>query len=178
MPSLAIRPAVAGDFAPIYDMVCDMEQHRLPLDDVERIFLRELNDPDHRFLVAVHDWGRVHSMHDTVHGMNPSPIMHEEPIGVLHLRMEEQLHHAARVAEIMELAVAPGHRDAGTGSQLFQAACDLARKEGCIQIEVACNQLRHDAHRFYERQGMHNFHYKFSLSLTEADGAAENALGR
>lgn len=151
-----IRLAAEGDFAAIYDLVCDMEGTHLPLDVFERIFLHQLNDPDHRFLVAEED-GAV--------------------MGVLHLRMEEQLHHAARVAEIMELAVAQGSRSQGVGARLFAHACEVAREEGCVQIEVACNQLRERAHHFYERQGMHNFHYKFSLPFTGED-STENALGR
>lgn len=53
----------------------------------------------------------------------------------------------------------------------------MTKDAGCIQIEVACNQLRKDTHRFYLREGMHNFHYKFSLNLTGND-TAENAIGK
>lgn len=154
--STTVRMAMASDFQAVYDLICDMEQKYLPQDVMERIFVHQLADPGHAFLVADAE-GNV--------------------VGVLHLRIEEQLHHAGRIAEIMELAVAAGHRDAGLGSRIFAHACDVARDAGCLQIEVACNQLRHDAHRFYQRQGMHNFHYKFSLPLAGED-AAENKLGR
>ena len=56
-------------------------------------------------------------------------------------------------------------------------ASDLAKEAGCVQIEVARNQLRKNTHRFYLREGMQNFHYKFSKSLTGED-TTENVLGR
>ena len=84
-----------------------------------------------------------------------------EVIGCINLRMEYQLHHAGRICEIMELAV----------------RYNEAKAQGCLQIEVCCNQLRLRTHRFYEVCGMHNFHYKFSLSLTQT-GDYDNKLGR
>ena len=56
-------------------------------------------------------------------------------------------------------------------------ACQLAKDFGCTQIEVACNQLRKDTHRFYLREGMQNFHFKFSKSLVGND-TKENAIGK
>lgn len=97
--------------------------------------------------------------------------------GVLHLRMERQLHHAALVAEIMEFAVDKNARSNGIGGEMLTYASDLAKETGCVQIEVACNQLRKNTHRFYLREGMQNFHYKFSKSLTGED-TTENVLGR
>ena len=60
---------------------------------------------------------------------------------------------------------------------LLERACALAEERRCMQIELACNRLRRDAHRFYLRQGMSCCHYKFSRSLTE-EGPGENRLGR
>ena len=91
--------------------------------------------------------------------------------------MEQQLHHAARICEIMEMSVASGFRSKGVGSMLFDAACAEAKAKGCVQIEVCCNQLRTKAHHFYESCGMNNFHYKFSLDFS-ATGRYENKLGR
>ena len=93
------------------------------------------------------------------------------------IRFEEQLHHADCIAEIMEFAVDPSHRDQGIGKGMLEKACEIAREQGCSQIEVACNQLRHDTHRFYIREGMHNFHYKFSKTLS-GDQSSENVIGR
>ena len=93
------------------------------------------------------------------------------------LRFERQLHHVASVAEIMGFSVSPDFRNKGIGKEMFAKACELSKDAGCIQIEVACNQLRKDTHRFYLREGMHNFHYKLSLNLTGND-SAENAIGK
>lgn len=68
-------------------------------------------------------------------------------------------------------------RSQGIGRCLFNAAYNEAKAQGCLQIEVCCNQLRLRTHRFYEVCGMHNFHYKFSLSLTQT-GDYDNKLGR
>ena len=69
-------------------------------------------------------------------------------IGVLNLRFEDQLHHSECIAEIMEFAVDEAYR----------------------------KQLRQDTHRFYLREGMHNFHFKFSKSLVGND-TVQNAIG-
>jgi len=97
--------------------------------------------------------------------------------GVLNLRFEEQLHHSECIAEIMEFAVDSAYRKQGIGKGMFERACQIAKEFGCTQIEVACNQLRLDTHRFYLREGMHNFHFKFSKSLTGKD-TAKNAIGK
>lgn len=135
------RNATTGDCAGIYDLICQLEDTKLPFEPFSSIFKDQLTSRRHRFLVCELD-GRV--------------------AGVLHLRIEEQLHHCGRIAEIMELAVAPHCRSQGIGKELLSLACQAAEEAGCQQIEVACNKLRTDAHRFYQREGMNNFHYKFS----------------
>lgn len=100
-------------------------------------------------------------------------------VAFINLRYESQLHHAARVAEILELVVDPAERGRGLGGALFDYACDQARAHGCRQIELTTNQLRRDAHRFYARKGMLNSHYKFTMPLDLEAGAAprENRIG-
>ncbi|MBM6828091.1 GNAT family N-acetyltransferase [Anaerotignum lactatifermentans] len=150
------QKAQAEDCRAVYKLICDMEQKELPYDRFHNIFLGQLARPDF-YCLLLKEEGQV--------------------LGMLNLRFEEQLHHAARIAEIMELAVAPSCRNNGLGKALFLHACTLAKEAGCIQMEVACNQLRKDTHRFYLREGMRNFHYKFSKSLTGED-MTENRLGR
>lgn len=96
---------------------------------------------------------------------------------MLNLRFEEQLHHAGKIGEIMEFAVDEQYRGRGLGKEMLGLALILAGERGCLQIEVACNQLRSDTHRFYLREGMHNFHYKFSKSLT-GEKEMGNRIGR
>lgn len=151
-----IRVARPEDGRAIYDLVCDMENKTLPYPDFEQIFQRQNARED--FLCLVY-------------------IQNEEVIGCINLRMEEQLHHAGKICEIMEFAVNREQRGNGIGKRLFDAACRKAREGQCLQIEVSCNRLRERTHRFYEAQGMHRFHYKFSLDFAGA-GDCENRLGR
>lgn len=86
-------------------------------------------------------------------------------IGVIHLRREAQLHHGARVGEILELCVAGAYRSKGVGRALFEIGREWAKDNGCVLLEVTCNLSREGAHAFYAAQGMGKTHYKFSMSL-------------
>ncbi len=90
-------------------------------------------------------------------------------MGVLNLRFEGQLHHSEYIAEIMEFVITSSYRNRGIGKEMLANAGQLAKEAGC-------NQLRENTHRFYAREGMHNFHFKFSQSLIES-GTAENVIG-
>ena len=151
------RKATANDCAQVYDLICDMEAKKLPFERFQSIYYEQLSNKHYYCLVNELDT-RV--------------------IAVLNMRFEEQLHHAEFIAEIMEFAVEDAFRNQGIGTAMLEQACQIAEENGCSQIEVACNQLRKDTHRFYLRSGMHNFHFKFSKSLREKSGACENALGK
>ena len=153
---MLFRTAAEADCRAVYDLICDMEAKQLPYPPFARIYRDVLSNADHEILLCERD-GDV--------------------IAVLHLRCEEQLHHAGRIAEIMELAVRDGCRSQGCGREMLERACRLAEDRGCSQIEVACNRLREDAHRFYQREGMKNFHSKLSRRLSGPDDG-ENVLGR
>lgn len=88
-----------------------------------------------------------------------------ETVGFINVRIEAQLHHAGRVAEIVEFAVRDDLCGGGIGRRLFEAACAAARAAGCGHIEVACNRARQAAHRFYGHCGMENTHFRFTLPL-------------
>lgn len=144
------------DCRAIYYLICDMENKKLPYDKFEKIYHNQINDYHYYCLVCEQD-GMV--------------------IGALNMRFEDQLHHAERIAEILEFAVDAACRNMGIGKEMFSKSCQIAKDNGCSQIEVDCNQLRKDTHRFYMREGMHNFHFKFSKQLTGND-VQENVLGR
>ena len=150
------RKATAADCRAVYNLICDLEQKQLPYDCFSEIFAEQVADS--RFYCLLWEEGSQIS-------------------GVLNLRFERQLHHASRIAEILEFSVDSSCRGQGIGRQMFAESCRIAQNFGCSQIELATNQLRKDAHRFYEREGMHNFHYKFSKSFTEPD-VLENIIGR
>lgn len=150
------RKAMMPDCESIYHLICDMESGLLPYHSFKQIYSAQLSNIQYYCLVFEQE---------------------KRVIGVLNLRFEEQLHHAGSIAEIMEFAVESNFRNMGIGKRMLEEACRIAKERGCLQIEVACNQLREDTHRFYFREGMHNFHYKFSKSLTGIDNT-KNAIGR
>ena len=155
MSAPVIRPAEERDLNAVYALVCDMEEKELPCGAFAEIFRAQLASPDYLCLVCE---------------------LGGEAVAECNLRFEYQLHHAARIAELMELAVDKSRRNRGLGAELLRAAQAAALAQGCVQLELACNTLRTDAHRFYEREGFRRYHFKFSKTLTGPDG--ENALGR
>ena len=150
------RKATIEDCSAIYDLMCELENRELSFNRFQNIYYNQLHSVQCYCLVCDQD-NRV--------------------LGVLNLRFEEQLHHAECIAEIMEFVVDSAFRNQGVGKGLLKQACRIAKEYGCSQIEVACNQLRKDTHRFYLREGLRNFHYKFSQSLQEND-TVENTIGK
>ncbi len=151
-----LRKSTEADCRQIYAMMCDMENKELPYDKFETIYKEQLGDDDRYCLIFEEDG---------------------EAIAFMNLRFEYQLHHCEMIAEIMEFVVDGRYRGNGIGAAVFHEACEIARGRGCTQIEVACNKLRTDTHRFYKREGMRDFHFKFSKMLTGTD-EGENILGR
>lgn len=139
-----IRAAEAADSGPIYRLVCQLERCALPEDAFQAILRAQLADPRHVFLILEEEGSAA---------------------GLLHLRLEPQLHHAALVAEILEFVVDEPLRGRGLGAALLREAARQAKERGCAQLEVACNQTRTASHRFYESQGLTRSHYKFAKPL-------------
>lgn len=139
-----IQQAVCADLPAVYQLICALEETTFPMELFTWGYEEMMANSNHVILVAESD----------------SKIM-----GVLHLRMEFQLHHCGKIAEIMELVVDEKYRSMGIGKQLFVAAEIAARGRHCRQIEVTSNQKREKAHRFYQREGMENTHYKFSKQI-------------
>ena len=150
------RNSNLSDCAPIYRLICLLENSALPYDSFAEIYAEQLKSGKYISLVYEAE-GDIRAF--------------------INIRCEGQLHHADKIAEIMEFIISPEYRNSGLGTKLFNEAVKQSEKSGCMQIEVACNQLRKDTHRFYERMGMNNFHYKFSMPLdgSEVNG---NSIGR
>ncbi|MBR1778927.1 MAG: GNAT family N-acetyltransferase [Clostridia bacterium] len=139
------RKATLGDCKGIYDLICELESKKLPYDKFTEIFEKQTEDQDYYCIVCLDD--------------------NENIVGALNLRFEEQLHHAGLIAEIMELVVAPECRKKGIGKQMLALACNIAKDQTCLQIEAASGERRVDAHRFYQREGLLNSHFKFTKIL-------------
>jgi hypothetical protein len=102
-----IREGTSVDCQAIYDLICDMEETELPYKPFRCMYLKQVANPRYECLVYERA-GKV--------------------LGMINIRYENQLHHAACIAE------------------------------------------------FYEREGMNNYHYKFSKPLV-GKCAVQNCIG-
>ena len=146
METITIREATAADVETVYALICELEQRELSREGFQRAFDLQRSDERYRCLLA-EEGARA--------------------LAMLNMRMEWQLHHAARIAEVMELVVVPAARSKGVGKRLLDAARNIARAEGCAQIELESNRRRLDAHRFYLREQMTQGHVGFTQPLPE-----------
>lgn len=144
-----IREARFEDCEGIWHLVCTLEETELDHDAFAEVFAEQQRDGRHVTLVWTED----------VTGAD-APIQ-----ALMNMRIEVQLHHAAKIAEVQELVVDPTLRGRGVGKELLAAARKTAREADCVRIELVTNQRRHGAHRFYEREGMHQTHYGYTLDL-------------
>lgn len=63
------------------------------------------------------------------------------------------------------MRVAASHRGKGLGREIFLAAIELARSEGCSLVQLTTDKKRSDAHRFYENLGFVASHEGMKLAL-------------
>lgn len=138
------RKGMEADCRSVYDLICKLEGVQLPYDRFLEIYQKQLKEKRYYCLVCEHE---------------------NKIIGVLNLRFEEQLHRAEQAAEILEFVMEPAFRGKGIGKEMFALACRIAGENGCTRLEVASNQKRTDAHRFYVREGMENSHFRFFKPL-------------
>lgn len=89
----------------------------------------------------------------------------DKVLGFISVHIQKLLHHTANIAEIQEFIVDETVRQQGIGKRLFEKAKEVSIENGCVQLEVCCNQKRVPSHKFYLAQEMVNSHYKFCLPL-------------
>lgn len=149
------RKSEMKDIDYLYRLMCELENKNLSYESFARIYKKQLLNEN---------------MYCLVYETN------NQIVAMLNMRFEYQLHHCEKIAEVMEFIVSDQYRSQGIGKAMFNQAIEIAKDNDCAQIELATNQLRKDAHRFYEREGMSNFHYKFSMRL---DGIefSDNKIG-
>jgi GNAT superfamily N-acetyltransferase len=68
-------------------------------------------------------------------------------------------------AEIESVHVHPDQRGQGIGAILMESAVARARELGCYRVQLTSNNVRTEAHRFYERLGFEQSHQGFKLRL-------------
>ena len=108
-----LRQSTAADCREIYNLICDMEATALDYGKFTSIYLQQLADANYYCLIY-EESGKT--------------------CGMLNLRFEQQLHHTARIAEIMEFAVAPDCRCKGVGKIIFAEAVKIT---GCATTPTA-----------------------------------------
>ncbi|MHB1587920.1 MAG: GNAT family N-acetyltransferase [Acidiferrobacteraceae bacterium] len=59
-----------------------------------------------------------------------------------------------RFLYVDDLVTLPAHRSKGYGAELLSWLKEHAKKDGCTQFHLDSGIQRHEAHRFYEREGM------------------------
>ncbi len=64
-----------------------------------------------------------------------------------------------------DLVTVEDTRSEGHGKRMLDWLADVAREEGCWSLQLDSGVQRHDAHRFYFREGMKISSYHFSMAL-------------
>lgn len=141
---MEIRKANSNDCKEIFEIINELEYHTLDYSAFKEVFNLLINSNALTMFVAQID-GKI--------------------VGNLNLRIEPQLHHAANVAEVVELAVDLNYRNQKIGSKLFIHAIEYAKNNGCVVINVSSNIKRKDAHRFYQHQGLEITHYTLTKKI-------------
>ena len=147
-----IRKATLGDGEALWRLLCILEGRELDRAALLRILEGQLADSRRVLLVWEQD-------------EDGGGLADPRPRAFLNMKIEPQLHHAGRVAEIQELVVDPALRGRGVGHRLFTVALDAARDARCVRLELATNRGRLGAHRFYERERMAQTHFGYTLDL-------------
>ena len=79
-------------------------------------------------------------------------------------RIQEYLY-SGRHLYVDDLITAEDARSEGHGQRMLDWLADEARRDGCGQLHLDSGVQRHDAHRFYFREGMSISSYHFRKDL-------------
>ena len=144
MSACELRRATAQDTEAVYALVCELKQASFDYPAFRAGFTANLQDARLRYQLALLDG---------------------QAVGLIGLHLQYHLHHANWIGEIQELVVMPQARGLKIGSQLLAWAEQEARKAGAEMTELSTSVKRHDAHRFYMREGYEQSHFRFTKAL-------------
>ncbi len=111
--------------------LCSQLGYETDLDSLSRRFLEVVQNPEHALLVALEK---------------------EIPVAFLHARVSVSFVRESGV-EVAALVVDKNHRGAGIGRSLMRHAEQWAREQGYPAIFLRSNEIREEAHKFYEGLG-------------------------
>lgn len=135
-----IRPVTKTDFEAVYQFINQLEECVFPKESQHAIFLENLANPKHIFLIAE---------------------INQNPVGFISCHVQNLIHHGGLVGEIQEMFVDQKYRSQQIGKQLLDALKTIAKQKNILQIEVTSGFTREKAHAFYEREGFPHTHKKF-----------------
>lgn len=137
--ALQIRKATRDDAQTVYQMICSLENKTLDRDAFAFVFDKNLQEDRICYLLA------------EVNGV---------PVGMGSCHVQPLLHHVCMVAEIQEMFVEPEFRSMEIGKALVEQLVAFAQSKDAKQIEVTSNNVRENAHRFYQKEGFKKSHVK------------------
>lgn len=85
-------------------------------------------------------------------------------VGVAGVRPMELLY-CGRILQIDDLVVRDTERSTGVGKALLDHVKAEARALGRNEVHLDSGMLRHDAHRFYDREGFERLGYHFRIAV-------------
>ena len=144
MYACELRRATAQDTEAVYALVCELKQASFDYPAFRAGFTANLQDARLRYQLALLDG---------------------QAVGLIGLHLQYHLHHANWIGEIQELVVMPQARGLKIGSQLLAWAEQEAREAGAEMTELSTSVKRHNAHRFYLREGYEQSHFRFTKAL-------------
>ncbi len=136
-----LRRATLADVDIVYALICELKQAEFDRQAFNNGFAANLAESSLRYQLA---------------------LVNDEVVGMIGLHMQFHLHHVNWIGEIQELVVMPQARGHGVGSRLLAWAQEQARTAGAELTELSTSKGRLDAHRFYEREGYQQTHFRFT----------------
>ncbi len=85
-------------------------------------------------------------------------------VGVAGIRPMELLY-CGRILQVDDLVVSERERSGGVGKALLDHVKAEARALGRTEVHLDSGLFRHDAHRFYDREGFDRLGYHFRIKL-------------
>lgn len=141
MSEIEFRRATLADSDSVYALICELKQAEFDRPAFNVGFAANLEEKNLCYQLA---------------------LMNGEVVGMIGLHMQFHLHHVNWIAEIQELVVMPQARGHGVGSRLLAWAEKQARIAGAELTELSTSTGRLDAHRFYQREGYRQTHFRFT----------------
>lgn len=142
--SCDLRPATLADTDAVYGLICELKQKEYDRNTFAAGFAANLRNPQQRYQLA---------------------LVNGEIVGLIGIQIMFPLNLNCWIGEIQELVVLPQMRGLNVGKALLVWAEEEARLNGASLMELSSGKVRTDAHRFYQREGYAQSHFRFKKAL-------------